>query len=72
MGDPDPAQAESETSVNKPHASSTTTTHDTEAARDIGDEYETPAPEPFSSFTTLKDRIRQHYELASDYYYSLW
>ncbi|KAJ4503983.1 hypothetical protein HRR83_007714 [Exophiala dermatitidis] len=38
----------------------------------IGDNYEVPNPEPHSSFTTLKERIRHHYELASDYYYSLW
>ncbi|KAL8923250.1 MAG: hypothetical protein Q9172_003192 [Xanthocarpia lactea] len=25
-----------------------------------------------STLTTLKERIRHHYELASDYYYSLW
>ncbi|KAL8671594.1 MAG: hypothetical protein Q9168_003918, partial [Polycauliona sp. 1 TL-2023] len=25
-----------------------------------------------SSFTALKERIRHHYELASEYYYSLW
>ncbi|EKD19943.1 methyltransferase domain-containing protein [Drepanopeziza brunnea f. sp. 'multigermtubi' MB_m1] len=34
--------------------------------------YEIPEPEPFVSFNALKDRIRHHYELASDYYYSLW
>lgn len=39
---------------------------------DIGDHYEIPAPEPFTSFGALKDRIRRHYELCSDYYYSLW
>jgi tocopherol O-methyltransferase len=34
--------------------------------------YDIPEPEPFISFNALKDRIRHHYELASDYYYSLW
>ena len=34
--------------------------------------YDIPEPEPFISFSALKDRIRHHYELASDYYYSLW
>ncbi|KIX08394.1 uncharacterized protein Z518_03050 [Rhinocladiella mackenziei CBS 650.93] len=38
----------------------------------IGDQYEVPAYEPHSSFTALKQRIRHHYDLASDYYYSLW
>lgn len=41
-------------------------------SHDIGKDYETPAPLPITSFSALKDRIRQHYELASDYYYSLW
>lgn len=40
--------------------------------KDIGDEYSIPAPEPFVSFSALKDRIRHHYEVCSDYYYSLW
>jgi tocopherol O-methyltransferase len=39
---------------------------------DVGDQYEIPAPEPFISFNALKDRIRYHYDAASDYYYSLW
>lgn len=34
--------------------------------------YEKPAPEPLTSFDALKARIRHHYELASDYYCSLW
>ena len=37
-----------------------------------GDVHAIPAFEPHSSFTALKDRIKQHYDLASDYYYSLW
>lgn len=37
-----------------------------------GDKYEVPAYEEHSSFAALKGRIRHHYELASDYYYSLW
>jgi tocopherol O-methyltransferase len=38
----------------------------------ISSNFETPAPEPFISFNALKDRIRHHYEVCSDYYYSLW
>ncbi|KAI1611051.1 tocopherol O-methyltransferase [Exophiala viscosa] len=38
----------------------------------IGDQYDVPEFEPHSSVATLKERIRHHYELASDYYYSLW
>jgi hypothetical protein len=44
----------------------------TDGATDLGEKYEIPEPEPFISFNALKDRIRHHYELASDYYYSLW
>ena len=39
---------------------------------DIGDAYEIPPPESSASFAALKDRIKHHYEIASDYYYSLW
>ena len=38
----------------------------------IGDQYEIPPPEPPTTFSVLKERIKKHYELASDYYYSLW
>lgn len=38
----------------------------------VGNQYEAPAPEPLTSFSALKDRIRHHYELASDYYLALW
>lgn len=41
-------------------------------AQDIGDDYDIPPPEPSTSFAALKDRIKDHYEVASDYYYSLW
>lgn len=42
------------------------------ADQHVGDQYEVPAVETHSSFDSLKQRIRHHYELASDYYYSLW
>jgi len=42
------------------------------SADEVSAKYETPAPEPFISFNALKDRIRHHYEICSDYYYSLW
>ncbi|RDW80903.1 hypothetical protein BP5796_05601 [Coleophoma crateriformis] len=39
----------------------------------ISKQYGEPAPaEPTTSWVSLKGRIRHHYELASDYYYSLW
>lgn len=39
---------------------------------EVSNKYETPAPEPVTSFNALKARIRHHYELASDYYLALW
>lgn len=50
---------------------SSKTTED-EKTTEIIDTYEIPGPEPFVSFNALKDRIRHHYEVASDYYYSMW
>ena len=41
-------------------------------AQDVGDDYDVPPPEPSASFAGLKDRIKLHYEIGSDYYYSLW
>ncbi|KAL8935198.1 MAG: hypothetical protein Q9216_005541 [Gyalolechia sp. 2 TL-2023] len=38
---------------------------------DLSKQHETPTSESIST-STLKDRIKHHYELASDYYYSLW
>lgn len=40
--------------------------------RDIGDDYEIPPTEPSASYSGLKDRIKHHYEICSDYYYRLW
>ncbi|RYP04297.1 hypothetical protein DL764_004560 [Monosporascus ibericus] len=37
-----------------------------------GDQHEIPNYEVHASVAALKDRIKQHYDLASDYYYSLW
>lgn len=41
-------------------------------SKEVGDEYEIPIAAPFTTFNALKDRIRHHYEMCSDYYYSLW
>ena len=41
-------------------------------AQHVGDKFEVPAYEEPLSYDSLKQRIRHHYELASDYYYSLW
>jgi hypothetical protein len=37
-----------------------------------GDQHDIPAFEAHASSSSLKDRIKLHYNLASDYYYSLW
>ncbi|KAI0424901.1 tocopherol O-methyltransferase [Xylaria sp. FL1042] len=37
-----------------------------------GDKHEIPKYEAHESTTSLKERIKKHYEIASDYYYSLW
>ena len=42
------------------------------STEEISEKYGTPAPLAITSFAALKDRIRQHYEICSDYYYSLW
>ena len=42
------------------------------AARHPGDLHSIPTSKPHSSYAVLKDRIKQHYDLASEYYYSLW
>jgi len=53
-------------------ADSTTVSRIPEETNGEIEKYTIPEPEPFISFNALKDRIRHHYELASDYYYSLW
>jgi tocopherol O-methyltransferase len=45
-------------------------THDT--GDDFGANYSAPSPPTFTSFDALKGRIREHYEVCSNYYYSLW
>lgn len=39
---------------------------------DVDAKYAAPPPSTFTSFNALKGRIREHYEVCSDYYYSLW
>ena len=45
-------------------------THDTRS--DFGANHSFPSPSAFTPFDALKGRIREHYEVCSDYYYSLW
>lgn len=42
------------------------------SSQDISKDYETPEPQAIGSFSALKDRIRHHYEICSEYYLSLW
>lgn len=58
--------------MDKPNPVTQTTTQAKGSTDDISAQYETPDPEPIISFTALKDRIRHHYDICSDYYYSLW
>ncbi len=37
-----------------------------------GDQHGVPVYEPHTSVASLKERIADHYNIASDYYYSLW
>jgi tocopherol O-methyltransferase len=37
-----------------------------------GDIHAIPEFEAHDSTVSLKERIKKHYEIASDYYYSLW
>ncbi|CAK7234178.1 hypothetical protein SCUCBS95973_008846 [Sporothrix curviconia] len=41
-------------------------------ATDLSREYETPLGLAHTTMQALKDRIKQHYDLASDYYVNLW
>ncbi|RSM08318.1 hypothetical protein CEP52_004753 [Fusarium oligoseptatum] len=41
-------------------------------ATDLSKQYDTPLGLAHSTMQALKDRIKLHYDLASDYYLSLW
>jgi tocopherol O-methyltransferase len=55
-----------------PQANGSISKVEEEKENEVIAKYDIPEPEPFISFNALKDRIRHHYELASDNYYSLW
>lgn len=38
----------------------------------LSEQYDTPLGVAHSTMQVLKDRIKLHYDLASDYYLSLW
>lgn len=43
-----------------------------EDTTDLSEQYDTPLGLAHSTMQALKDRIKLHYDLASDYYLSLW
>ncbi|KAK7403685.1 hypothetical protein QQX98_010529 [Neonectria punicea] len=43
-----------------------------QATTDLAQQYDTPLGVAHSTMQALKDRIKLHYDLASDYYLSLW
>ncbi|KAK4193123.1 S-adenosyl-L-methionine-dependent methyltransferase [Podospora australis] len=51
---------------------STTVENNTEPTTELSKQYDTPLGLAHTTMQALKDRIKQHYDLASDYYLSLW
>ena len=49
-----------------------TTAVPNDQATDLSKQYDTPLGLAHSTMQALKDRIKLHYDLASDYYLSLW
>ena len=50
----------------------TATTAQLEESTELSKEYDTPMGLAHTTVQALKDRIKLHYDLASDYYLSLW
>lgn len=44
----------------------------TDEVTDLSKQYDTPLGLAHTTMQALKDRIKLHYDLASDYYLSLW
>lgn len=44
----------------------------TDGDTDLSKQYDTPLGLAHSTMQALKDRIKLHYDLASDYYLNLW
>ena len=58
--------------VEAPSMAATTTSSLPEETTELSAKYETPMGLAHGTMQALKDRIKQHYDLASDYYLSLW
>jgi len=43
-----------------------------EVSQDMCKDYEIPPPVASTTASALKERIKHHYEICTDYYYSLW
>lgn len=50
----------------------TTTSAASNESIDLSTQYETPMGLQHTTMQALKDRIKLHYDLASDYYLNLW
>ncbi|KAK3365853.1 S-adenosyl-L-methionine-dependent methyltransferase [Lasiosphaeria ovina] len=55
-----------------PAAPSTSTDQQSQTTPDLSKEYDTPLGLAHTTMQALKDRIKLHYDLASDYYLNLW
>ncbi len=53
-------------------ASTATTTSTVDEPTELSTQYDTPMGLAHTTMQALKDRIKLHYDLASDYYLSLW
>lgn len=51
---------------------SSSTANDTKDRTDLSQQYDTPLGLAHTTMAALKDRIKLHYDLASDYYLNLW
>lgn len=54
-----------------PNGTQTDSTSQDEKTK-LSQTYETPLGLAHTTMAALKDRIKQHYDLASDYYLNLW
>jgi hypothetical protein len=58
--------------ANMPAATTTTTAAGDGEMTDLSTQYDTPLGLAHTTMQALKDRIKLHYDLASDYYLNLW
>jgi tocopherol O-methyltransferase len=56
----------------KERATMAATAPSTDETTELSRQYDTPMGLAHTTMQALKDRIKLHYDLASDYYLSLW